>query len=1369
MIPRAGQLQDEKHDSKSDPLFSSETEKENEKEKEKELDESSVSSQLNKGFLDLSTDAAIDTFIDGFELLPEHSYDVVQKKNARIEKSKNEEEEKKKQSAVHKKLSEIVEDVHDEDEDVPNYHADLGDGVAQLYEKQPRGSNNCYACSAAALYNQHLINKGQQPANGGALNQYDFRSYKPQFIDFAEFQRRNPNSEEPAFEKEKQQVRQYTREESKERGNVFALADKFLEMDSNLCVNDMTFDLSNITDAKFKKMKALFLSQVKKVLDTGEAISFYQFSTNHYQTIIGINGDHIRYLDSTGSNSHEVHEVPVKDFFFKSGVRVSLNWLSEKKTPQEMTGEFSNLEYDQQAGKYRVRQPELPNNDIAHTHGIDVQKTSAEKDALHFDAEIKDLVSLGTYIPQGDNIVHQDRPIDDDYDVIVTTDETSQVTTITRKIPKDKINDIHLPNGIQIDPQVIQAINPVQDDGNQQEVEKPKEKEEEKPVIQDLGGGEVLVHEAVAGNVVQRVVVVDKQVQQQAQKKAIEQPAEKKEQKTVKTANLPEMTYAVTQALNFRTCSLIFTDGYDTKGRSASFMALREAATDCRDIIDGITAGRFALTEANYARYMRLYTATMRYINEHRSPTFSAGKERLQAAEQMRDAMRRVSRSILQGSGNPLDPPPAVGKVEDEEKKYAKENYERLKAYYRQYCQKIDEDLVASDDEKLMRKWDVFKCNERDIIIHLKSLQNQGKKLSDEDNFMLNEYHTIRTQVQLRDRIKGISKQADSMNKDDKLSNEQIQALSRLDTWIIRNTRNGGFFRMFDAAISDRTDIAAKILSMSRRQRLYMYYLVETRERVEPTMEGFIKSQTEYIPDLNKFKDRMIATKWKMHLRVSGSYIYWNKLTEAMAIVNQGSAAMNVAEQFFSANDTQTLAQVKDTKAKTVSKSKPESKEEKKESEKAETKEKNVFTEPKQCMEELLKNGLRAMTLLQFNEKNKKAKDRATKQQIEQNKAELQTLQENGQELSKQLTDSIEKMKAVKAKATSKKDDIKLITATIPGHAVSDTKIVWSAFDQFYKMSDNFKTWPSVYSGSASSINLLSRSVGVVFSLMSLYNDGMSMSGIDLWTNSLDVALNIEKTANDVTSLVGTITHSSAIKAAAPAVGIGFAIIESGIAVMKTGSLIRNSYHRHQVSKLPEGMQLSQDEEQFRQGMIRLNEKIAKRQKASTAGAAVKAVVSTTAAVLIASSVATCGVSAIAGGLALLVSWAFDAGDRKLARDIKTELFDSYFNTEEEVEKVKADFIRRNGREMNDKEKQDVVIQVRRRIAVKNNFYSPYNAAKFVAGKYATYMLDHAQKGPNEQLYISMIKALGLRFEYNKNNPEGNVPTTSDIVKKMAG
>ncbi len=65
-------------------------------------------------------------------------------------------------------------------------------------------------------------------------------------------------------------------------------------------------------------------------------------------------------------------------------------------------------------------------------------------------------------------------------------------------------------------------------------------------------------------------------------------------------------------------------------------------------------------------------------------------------------------------------------------------------------------------------------------------------------------------------------------------------------------------------------------------QVLFMFYLIENDRVYAPDPGAFLKAQTEYVPDLNNFKDKLVASKLKFWKRIgsdsSDSVIDWSKL-----------------------------------------------------------------------------------------------------------------------------------------------------------------------------------------------------------------------------------------------------------------------------------------------------------------------------------------------------------------------------------------------------------------------------------------------------------------------------------------------------------
>ncbi|MBR1670421.1 MAG: hypothetical protein IJ695_06945 [Butyrivibrio sp.] len=355
----------------------------------------------------------------------------------------------------------------------------------------------------------------------------------------------------------------------------------------------------------------------------------------------------------------------------------------------------------------------------------------------------------------------------------------------------------------------------------------------------------------------------------------------------------------------------VFTDfNINTRKQSESFNYLRKTINQSDELIEKLESGEgFELSDENYTQFLRLYEACDQYVTHNKSSGNTLDMQRLNAARDIRHRLDQVAGYIVASDGAVV--------YDDEnmlpsrqETAFARDNVRRFSKYFREFCKRIDDDFVADDEEKIRKKWNVIKTCERDIKIFAESTDNP----TGEDYFIIEQYKSLRLQMMLRDKAKneglteafenettglierhaeeiaqigeGQAQRArvreDSMTEKDNLTDRQVRALSRIDTWITRNFRNGGWFRV----MADRTDIINRLFSMSRRKRLFAYYLVQTDQRKEPTIDSFINSQN-FTLDVDEFKKKMIPTKLKFYKRFSGEYIYWSKLTDSMNIVNQ--------------------------------------------------------------------------------------------------------------------------------------------------------------------------------------------------------------------------------------------------------------------------------------------------------------------------------------------------------------------------------------------------------------------------------------------------------------------------------------------------
>ena len=113
------------------------------------------------------------------------------------------------------------------------------------------------------------------------------------------------------------------------------------------------------------------------------------------------------------------------------------------------------------------------------------------------------------------------------------------------------------------------------------------------------------------------------------------------------------------------------------------------------------------------------------------------------------------------------------------------------------------------------------------------------------------------------------------------ISGEQMKGLKDISRWMLRNMNKTGI-----AGSSKSQFVQNYILNQPARLKLCAYYLVETDARKlsgESLREAIVESQSSsYVPNLERFKDKMVASKFKFWKRFDGSQFYWEKLSESM-------------------------------------------------------------------------------------------------------------------------------------------------------------------------------------------------------------------------------------------------------------------------------------------------------------------------------------------------------------------------------------------------------------------------------------------------------------------------------------------------------
>lgn len=109
--------------------------------------------------------------------------------------------------------------------------------------------------------------------------------------------------------------------------------------------------------------------------------------------------------------------------------------------------------------------------------------------------------------------------------------------------------------------------------------------------------------------------------------------------------------------------------------------------------------------------------------------------------------------------------------------------------------------------------------------------------------------------------------------------NEKKQdfGIKEIDKWLVRNmdhsTGDGG-----------KSELLARVLGLSRREKLLVYYTIINGKQADAT-EFDARLSSVFVPDLNAFKDKMVASKFLIFRRLTHSYIYWERLEGAMQVL----------------------------------------------------------------------------------------------------------------------------------------------------------------------------------------------------------------------------------------------------------------------------------------------------------------------------------------------------------------------------------------------------------------------------------------------------------------------------------------------------
>ncbi len=807
--------------------------------------------------------------------------------------------------------------------------------------------------------------------------------------------------------------------------------------------------------------------------------------------------------------------------------------------------------------------------------------------------------------------------------------------------------------------------------------------------------------------------------------------------------------------------------------RSAEFKEVRRALNDVFNdqvehpdggsLIDQINSKcELVFGSDQFKKYLRLNEALMAYIYKHadsRDGEFKSAVELRKALSNV--AYRRDVKDIIEA--NDVD----FANVSEEEKHHAEKNVDQMFKYYIAFCKQIGKDMISSDEEKLRARWNVLKTCERDLLI----MDANGRyQYTGNRKFMLDEYSTIRDQIYLiryskehgeteayrNDIGKTIRDHAYDMmgkereekkeeglgNSEEGMTQKQLEGLEKIDAWVIRNIRNGGYMT-FGLNKTDRTDFASKLLSLSKRKRLYIYYLVETRERLEPTTEGFVKSQVIYEPNLAKFKDHMIASKAKFYKRFSGGYIYWNKLSEAMAIADQAEAPLMMMDDIM--KEEKPAADIPDPEY-------PET----------------MTEERREKLKDLMKNLIEAMRLTK--ERKERGLPAGRSREI---KTRLSVLSGERKALANEIRSIQEKIQEEKGQERHAKDrnetiekftgEIAYNTSKVLGMGKSIAKISMGTEELISKLVETSSA------STLTSMEGLSSLVSCIGSILLITDSHSKLTNLDMINAVSDATLSLAKVVKAGADIAALFTDNSIISTVAAAgVGVGLQGVSIILGGVKTASYLTNGYRRSKASELAKK---EKGEDKFREGMLKLNRRLGKKQRTSAIGGLTTATFSTAALGLVASSVILPVFGVIAGGLLLGAGIGLKCSDHGSMKKMRGEMNDAFFEVDSILSKAEAKWKEEHPNEtFSDAKRETMKKQIMRRMAGELGYYSPNHMAVTVAKSYASYLFEGAKNDDNHgEMCRAMIRGLGLYYKPDPDNDDNTVPKISDIAAKLCG
>ncbi|MBQ9437670.1 MAG: hypothetical protein IJU50_05010, partial [Lachnospiraceae bacterium] len=732
---------------------------------------------------------------------------------------------------------------------------------------------------------------------------------------------------------------------------------------------------------------------------------------------------------------------------------------------------------------------------------------------------------------------------------------------------------------------------------------------------------------------------------------------------------------------------------------------------------------------------------------------------------------------------------------------------ELSKMYYK-WAKHIGRNItVCSAEEQLQDKLSIFSAYERYITEY--RLMMEGLPMEREIARILREYDALLRQAAvmrmvkrdiqgnknkeetIRDVIRKHVEEEDEREikndlsaeeVDQGLTKEQLAGIEAIDQWLVRNFNNGGMLRGITKLRNRHGDFVSAILSKTKRERLHMYYLVQTNARKnQANMRMHVGvSQSLYVPDLNAFKDQMLSTKWNVIGHLTGAYVYMNKLSEAFQLTEEYKEDVKDAGLI-----------TMDLKKGQVPDANPEENK-----------------DPAMKRMDALRDFYRSLAEYKAALEKVRDADENRKPNLEvQAKILAKMLKGQAKELVR-LDRELER--AAEREVTTRPFNE---MAAASGHVgltmtVGKTAAGKLSTGMLYSKKflgwgwgleqagwENLEFWGS---GISDGFALVGSMMAVTTSIHNIMTSGRSMSKAEFTENLLNMAKagtdatlsvvtavnHMTKAADYVNAVIGssdTVVNAAkdATKATPLMQGLSIASVAiSGTISVTKGAQYLNmrshrkdaqSYfeekHKRKSAQVPgsEAERKQKRQEKFEKGMLRLAGDLAVKARQT----AILHLTSTTISVL---SLTLPGVgapiAAAVGGVFSVVTSILEAWRQGKIAD---STFDFYFSIDSILEQVLQ--IRNKGLAVafQDTPKGEIRERLRPRVAAAAGFSDRFAAQTHIARKYSDYLYERLfgqdqVQGDERDAYVELVKAMGMSYDEKKRRPEKKI-----IFKKMLG